>query len=243
MLLYFAFLNIIENVKAKVKINANPLVNFTSLKYGGKIIEDVYIDQNYDENIMPNKESLTWVSYEIQRFYVEDIDEVKRRVIVQVRMRGTWIDSRVKTNFSETNRKIILLPSINTRNSPPLWMPFENLIIPHLINRKNINDPIKVTNLKLSSHNSLYLGRFSPNTLLVSASINWRIIMECWPLFKYSDFPHDINFCIIYAFSPFISNDGYFHALFRDSRLREISVNGCNTVYILDDFILIYGRI
>lgn len=198
VLWYFAFLNIVENANAKfnnTKINANPVAKFTSLKYDEKIIEDVYIDKDYDTNVTPNGKSLTWVSYEIQRFYVEDIDELKRKLILQIIMKATWIDSRVITNFSKTNRKIILLPTINAKNPSPLWMPFENLIIPHSRTRKNINDPIKVMNLKLKSYDSWHLGRFPPNTVLISATIKWRIIMECWPLFKYSDFPHDTNYC------------------------------------------------
>ena len=186
-----------------------------ALMYEEKIIKDVYVRDGYDPNDSPIP--LTCVSYEITDFDVDNMDEIKKQLTLQLKMRATWFDPRIEANFSGANNNIILLPSVESESRPLTWTPFQNLVIKNWIKWININHPRRYRFLKLYTTNSWSLGRFPPNIVLVSATINWRVVISCYKWLKYANFPHDSNKC------KFEMRSEYANATFdvSDTKTRE----------------------
>ena len=164
-----------------------------ALMYEEKIIKDVYVRDGYDPNDSPSP--LTWVSYEITDFDVDNMDEIKKQLTLQLKMRATWFDPRIDANFSGAKNNIILLPSVKSESLPLIWTPYQNLVVKNWIKWININHPNGYRFLKLYTTNSWSFGRFPPNIALVSASINWRVVISCHKGLKYANYPHDSNRC------------------------------------------------
>ena len=176
-----------------VIINYGSSQDLKALMYEEKIIKDVYVHDGYDPKDSPS--ALTWVSYEITDFDVDNMDEIKKQVTLQLKLRATWFDPRIEANFSGDNNNIILLPSVDSESLSLVWTPFQDLVIRKWIKWININHPRRYRFLKLFPTNSWYLGRFPPNMLLVSATINWRVVISCHKWLTYLNFPHDSNRC------------------------------------------------
>ena len=83
----------------------------------------------------------------------------------------------------------------------PIQAPF----IPRLISRKHTYYPIKLRFFKLYSSKSLSCGRFPPNTLLVSAAINQRVVKSCDKSIWFQHYPHDVNYCNLRMKSEYVS--------------------------------------
>ena len=188
-----------ENMSYSTNPHLMPLV------YKERIIKDVYVTKGYDAEIVPKYRSLTWVSYEISRFYVEDINELKKQLTVHIKMTGTWVDSRIKANLSGYDNNIIWLPPFEMSSPRLLWTPFKHLFIPRLISRKHTYYPIKLRFFKLYSSKSLSFGRFPPNTLLVSAAINQRVVKSCDKSIWFLHYPHDVNYCNLRMKSEYVN--------------------------------------
>ena len=198
------------------------LRNWQPLKYQQKIIRNVYIVTDYDAEIPTNNiletPTLTLVSYEIGRFYVENIDEMKRTLSIRMKMKGTWLDSRIKADFSGTNRSHIMLPTYKTKIAPFLWIPLEHLRLDNLIHKKNNLNPKMVSSFKLSLRDSWFLNIFPPKSVLVSADVDWSITISCNNRIEYSDFPHDSHDCDFIMRSNYVN--GTFDANGNDTRAK-----------------------
>ena len=229
---FWFFLNAPKNINAKnneIKIDSlmdsDPPENISFslspnlklLRYEDRIIKDVYVKADYDADVSPNGSSLTHAFYKLELFDVEDMDEIRKQLTVHVKLRGTWVDSRVKANFAVHNNNRILLPPIETQSPPLLWTPFKHLFINHMISSKNQYDPICSRFFKLYSSKSWFFGRYPPNTLLVSAELNKRIVISCYKWIRYSGFPHDTTKC------KFIMKSEYVNAIF------DVKVNANRT--------------
>ena len=190
------FLNILKIIDAEDKnMNYSLYPHLNPLMYKERTIKDVYVTKDYDANIAPKDRSLAWVSYEISRFHVEDINELKKQLTVHIKMTGTWSDSRIKANISGYDNNIIWLPPFEVNSPRLLWTPFKHLFIPRLISRKHTHYPIRLRFFKLYSSETFLFGRFPPNTLLVSAAINQRVVKSCDKSTWFLHYPHDINLC------------------------------------------------
>ena len=191
--------------------------NLKQLKNKDRIIKDVYVNTDYDADVSPNGSSLTHAFYKLETFDVEDMDEIRKQVTIHLKLRGTWVDSRVKANFDGHDNNRILLPPIETQSPTLLWTPFKHLFINHMISSKNQYDPICSRFFKLYSSKSWFFGRYPPNTLLVSAELNKRLVISCYKWIRYSGFPHDTNKC------KFIMKSEYVNAIF------DVKVNANRT--------------
>ena len=111
--------NNISNVQPAENINGTCNGSIFQLcrpsKYKQQIIKNVYIDNGYDVENPTNDifatKTLTRGSYQILQFYVETLDEWKKKRTLHIKMKGTWADSRIRVNFSGTDKNIILLPN------------------------------------------------------------------------------------------------------------------------------------
>ena len=176
-----------------VKMSYGSSQDMKALMYEQKIIKDVYVRDGYDPNDSPSQ--LACVSYEIADFDVDNMDEIKKQLTLQLKMRATWFDPRIEANFTGANNNIILLPSVKSESLPLIWTPYQNLVIKNWIKWINVNHPRNYRFLKFYTTNSWSFGRFPPNSALVSASINWRVVLSCYKWLKYLNFPHDSNRC------------------------------------------------
>ena len=199
MWFYIVFI-ILNNASAKQNNTSRGVImrygssqDLKALMYEEKIIKDVYVRDGYDPNDSPSP--LTWVSYEITDFDVDNMDEIKKQLTLQLKMRATWFDPRIEANFSGANNNIILLPSVKSESLPLIWTPYQNLVIKNWIKWINVNHPRNYRFLKFYTTNSWSFGRFPPNSALVSASINWRVALSCYKWLKYVNYPHDKNRC------------------------------------------------
>ena len=210
----FIFLNILKNGKAEENKDISNVQHggnindawhnsifqlYMPLKYNQQIIKNVYIRKGYDvenpTNDIFETATLTRVSYQILRFYVGTLDEWKKKLTVHIRMKGTWVDSRIRVNLSGTDKNIILLPTTKIGNPPILWNPFDLLKIYEMINKKNNLYPIQINFLKLTLQDSWPRKELSSQNVFVSADIDWRVTVSCNSLVDYSNFPHDSHMC------------------------------------------------
>ena len=206
ILRYCIFLSMLKSIKTEDKnINHSLYPHLKPLMYRERVIKNVYVTKDYDADIASKDRSLEWVSYEISRFYVEDINELKKQLTVHIKMTGTWHDSRIKANLSRYDNDIIWLPPFEMNSPRLLWTPFKHLFIPRLISRKHTHYPIKLRFFKLYSSESLSFGRFPPNTLLVSAAINQRVVKSCDKSIWFLQYPHDINYCNLRMKSEYVN--------------------------------------
>ena len=169
--------------------------NLKSSENGYKMARNVYLSDDYDASIHPSGSSLTWVSFEITRFLVEKVNEQDKHITVHLKMRGTWVDSRIIVNFTGTNDSSVVLPYVGKQSHPLIWCPFRLLYIPESISRTNFYDSTKIRYVKLHPSQSFSFGRFPSNTMLVTSSVNQRIVITCVDDVTYSYFPNDIHNC------------------------------------------------
>ena len=146
--------------------------NLKSSENGYKMARNVYLSDNYDASIHPSGSSLTWVSFEITRFLVEKVNEQEKHITAHLKMRGTWVDSRIIFNFTGSNESSAVLPYVGKQSHPLIWCPFRLLYIPESISRTNFYDSTKIRYVKLHLSKSFSFGRFPSNTMLVTSSIS-----------------------------------------------------------------------
>ena len=84
MWFYIVFI-ILNNAAAKQNNTSRGVImsygssqDLKALMYEEKIIKDVYVRDGYDPNDSPSP--LTWVSYEITDFDVDNMDEIKKQL-------------------------------------------------------------------------------------------------------------------------------------------------------------------
>ena len=172
-------------------MNYSPSTDSKLLMYHSRIMKGVFISTDYDPEVSP-KDSLTSVSYEIRNFKVEEMNELKKQLTVHLRVRGTWIDSRITANFSGTDNNIILLEK---KFHPLLWTPYKNIFIDFMISRKNTYHDTNIRFFKMCPSESWVFGRYPPNTLILSAEIDQRVVISCSKSIEYMNFPYDSNQC------------------------------------------------
>ena len=182
-------------LKFSRNINLELSRNLNSLESGYQISRNVYLSDDYDASIHPSGNSLTWVSFEITRFLVEKVNEQDKHITAHLKMRGTWVDSRIIVNFTGSNESSVVLPYVGKQSHPLIWCPFRLLYIPESISRTNFYDSTKIRYVKLHLSQSFSFGRFPSNTMLVTSSVNQRIVITCVDDVTYSYFPHDIHNC------------------------------------------------
>ena len=172
-------------------MNYSPSNDSRPLIYHNRIMKDVFISTDYDSEMSP-KDSLTSVSYKIRNFKVEEMNELKKQLKVHLRVKGTWVDSRINANFSGTDNNIILLEKMF---HPLFWTPYKNIFIDSMISRKNTYHDTNLRFFKMCPSESWVFCRYPPNTLILSAEIDQRVVISCSKSIEYMNFPYDSNRC------------------------------------------------
>ena len=211
----------------KGQFGCNPPTDWNLLMFENEFIKNVCIVKGYQANEPPTIDPLTDVFFSFYRADVLGIDEVRRTLTIDLRMKATWEDPRIKANLAEKDSENIIMPAITIDKDPLIWTPFQTMRIFGLKDKKYLHHPVTIGNIKLNSSTSVTFSRFSENRTLISACIEWQITQSC--KYKFSIFPLDRHICKVSTISDYI-NAKVYHLRQKTRRriLTPYETNGFN---------------
>ena len=125
---------------------------------------------------------------------VLNINERKKTFEVALILELTWVDDRIKVDFSGSNDKR-RLPSIKKNVQPYIWIPWFEII-----NKKELKyvyDPNILVFVQIISgmnmNRQFIKGQFDSNATLIRAWIQWHVTVPC--NFDFSNYPLDAQNC------------------------------------------------
>ena len=186
-----------ENIFGEeTNITCVPSKNWKVLSHNDNIIKNVCISNNYDAQKEPNEHQLTHIEIRFPNIKVVNVDEQKKRLIIDITALALWEDGRIWT-FNSKDDKSIRLPSmLKGESSSVVWNPFRSLRISKLKKiRYNLDPTIMDMALvpKKLARNIFQADGISNNTFLVASRIEWSVLLSC--PFDFSHFPFDTNIC------------------------------------------------
>ena len=123
-----------------------------------------------------------------------NINERKKTFEISLVLELTWVDNRIKVDFSAINNRR-RLPSIKKNIQPYIWTPdFE------IVNKKELkylHDPDILNHVHIISGKStdrrFIQGKFDSNATLIRAYMQWHATVSC--NFDFSNYPLDDQDC------------------------------------------------
>ena len=191
--------NTLSKDHLKTKFGCIPLEKWNSMRWGNDAIEVACMSKDYKVEDEPKEIARNPIFISIVDSTIVDIDEKKKRMTVEIGLRGIWQDERIKAVFAKKFR-IIELPPVTTEENPVIWNPFLRLVIRNLKKRTYILDPI-VAEMGLASSKPVNGISFLWNRSVVWSKIEWRVTVSC--PFDFVNFPFDAHKCPFKMVLPF----------------------------------------
>ena len=216
----------------------DPSNDWEPLKFHNKVLKDVCIQKDYQNIEPPNKNSLVPLWYFFQTSRILEVNEVKKTIELDVKLKLAWEEPRIKAKFIHGR---ISLPSITKYKDPLIWTPFQSYFIYNVKNIKFLQDPIRIGLLSLNPTNYYENSGIKSNNTLVGAWIEWHITFSCE--FDFILYPFDVHECelgmIVYNVNATYSTFSYPMPpsnwyewqgfTFLKMPLKEIASNGTST--------------
>ena len=160
-----------------------------------KIAKLACITKDYYAAEHPDTKILTPVLAGDWNTSVIDINEKKKSLEIYLQMELIWEDPRIRAHFLDYNEKH-KLPLIRKDAPTYMWTPIFLSEVDNVKQVKYLYDPIMLSWIYLLSSNHDYVVNssvFSKNTTLISAWMEWQVIIPC--NFDFSNYPLDSQKC------------------------------------------------
>ena len=174
-----------ERKRALKQQEINLTIEAGCTELGTLLVKGACLVEEYQNNQAPEPEE-TAIYNVITHTKVLDVDEKKKTVTIDVKQSILWEDHRIKTNFSDVDKKKggIRLPLRKVPNQ--IWIP--QLRVIDILTMKRSMEGVPFTEMRLLSNNP-----FRPNTTLVRCKLERWITVFC-PM-HHTHFPMDKHHC------------------------------------------------
>ena len=180
----------------ETNITCFPSKNWKVLSHNDNFIKNVCISKDYDAGKEPNEDHLTHIEIRFPNIKVVNVDESKKRLVIDITAISVWEDGRIRTLNSRDDRSIRLPSMLKGDSSAIIWNPFCSARINKLKKIRYNLDPIimEMALLPRKLARTLFqVDAVSDKTFLVASRIEWSVLLSC--TFDFSLFPFDINVC------------------------------------------------